>query len=402
MSRSVDPEWAENWRPLLGCWVGMGIGIHSLALYTQSIFFPSLEAAFGWDRTYLSLGPTILVVSLAIASPFAGALLDRGPVRLLTCASAVAIAAGFLGLARMNGSIISFYVILCLMAIAGAACSTLAFSRVVNSQFDRRRGTALGLAMTGTGAAATLSPIIVANIIASEGWRAGYSLLAAVTMCAVPLLMLLLPAQSTRADSNPAVPAGDRTENCGMLAVLWKLAVAFTLVPLAVSGLLAHFVPMLVDSGMTLREASMYAAVVGLTVAIARLVTGLLVDRFFAPWIAFSLFALSAAGLLLFVFLGTTFAFLGALAVGLSIGAEIDLIGYLTARYFGMRQYGRIYGWLYSACLVGTALSPLIYGLGHDVLGSYTPTIIGAAFVLAGTAVLFARLPAYPRRGDAH
>jgi len=154
---------------------------------------------------------------------------------------------------------------------------------------------------------------------------------------------------------------------------------------------------MLVDSGMTLREASIYAGGIGLTVAVARLVTGMLVDHFFAPRIACWLFALSSAGLLLFVLLGPTFAFLGALAVGLSIGAEIDLIGYLTARYFGMQHYGRIYGWLYSACLVGTASSPLIYGLGHDLLGSYTPTLLGATLVLAGTATLFARLPPYQR-----
>jgi len=386
-------EWRAGWRPLVGCWVGMAVGIHSLALYTQSLFFPALERGMGWDRLALSVGPTILVVGLGVASPFVGALLDRGRLRLLACGSAALLAMGFWTLSRMPNDIRWLYAIIAGMAVGGAACSTLSFSRVINSHFNRSRGTALGVAMTGTGFAAALSPVALGWVISDYGWRAGYVMLAAVTASALPLLWILLPRNDAGIQGGVTAPAaGPSFGEFLRDPTGWALAAAFMAVPIAVSGLLAHLVPLLTDRGLSLQAAASYLGIIGGTVVIARFATGILLDRFFGPHVAGLVFSASAIGLIALARGGDGAALMGAVAIGLSVGAEIDLIGYLTARYFGLRAYGRIYGFLYAACLVGSAISPLFYGWVYASTGTYGGSLIVGAAILALTAIVFFRL----------
>ena len=94
---------------------------------------------------------------------------------------------------------------------------------------------------------------------------------------------------------------------------------------------------------------------------------------------------------------GPSAAIFGAVAVGLSIGAELDLIGYFTARYYGLKAYGRIYGILYAVVLVGSALSPVVYGLAVDMTHSYQAMLYAASGILAVCMVLFLALPPFRR-----
>ncbi len=86
-------------------------------------------------------------------------------------------------------------------------------------------------------------------------------------------------------------------------------------------------------------------------------------------------------------------AIFGAFAVGLCIGAELDIIGYLTSQHYGLAQYGRIYGVLYMLCAAGTALSPIYYGFFYDHLLVYEPSILLAAAFLCVAALLLLALP---------
>jgi MFS family permease len=75
---------------------------------------------------------------------------------------------------------------------------------------------------------------------------------------------------------------------------------------------------------------------------------------------------------------------------------EADLIAYLTARYFGLRSYGALYGVLFGGFGLGAALSPPLYGWVRDGQGSYDPAlwIAGATFAAGAGALLL--LGPYP------
>jgi MFS family permease len=88
-------------------------------------------------------------------------------------------------------------------------------------------------------------------------------------------------------------------------------------------------------------------------------------------------------------------AFLAAAFIGISMGAEIDMLAILTGRYFGVENFGRIYGILFTSFLIGTSIGPVAYGMAYESLGSYTWVLLLSIGLMFATALLTARLPRY-------
>lgn len=309
--------------------------------------------------------------------------------------SLVAVVLGFVALSATNGSIALFFATFAIMAIVGAGSATPTFSRIINRTFVRARGTALGIGLVGTGLASSLAPLLIAPVIAGYGWRAGYLCLAAIVGVAIPVIALLTRQGSMAPDiivDRPIKMTGMVLSKALRDPLLWTLIAIFFLIALAASGLIVHFVPLLIDQGVPAQRAAAVASLIGVALIAARVGTGILLDSFFAPRVAAALMALGAVGLGVLAIGGAPYAVFGAIAIGLTFGAEFDLAGYLCARYFGMRAYGRLYGLCYSSVLAGTALSPLLYGVLRDALGSYTVVLLLSSAALLVSAGLFLTL----------
>jgi OFA family oxalate/formate antiporter-like MFS transporter len=82
--------------------------------------------------------------------------------------------------------------------------------------------------------------------------------------------------------------------------------------------------------------------------------------------------------------------------IGLAQGAEVDLLPLLTARYFGLRHYGKIFAFVFAVYTVAVGLSPPLIGYAYDVRHSYDLAIycITAAWLVSGA--LFLTLGRYP------
>jgi MFS family permease len=81
--------------------------------------------------------------------------------------------------------------------------------------------------------------------------------------------------------------------------------------------------------------------------------------------------------------------------MGLGLGTEIDLIAFLTTRYFGQRAFGQLYGYFFMVFGFGSSLGRFLGGFVYDLAGSYTPALVGAAVCLVVAVVLINRLGAY-------
>jgi MFS family permease len=128
---------------------------------------------------------------------------------------------------------------------------------------------------------------------------------------------------------------------------------------------------MLIDSGLHAANAAKTASLLGVSLICGRLATGIAIDRFFAPRVATILMAVSSAGFAVLAFGSSSLVPFAAVFVGISFGAEIDLVVFLVSRYFSTTVYGRIFGMLYGVVLVGPAISPALYGFLRDVSTNY-------------------------------
>ena len=100
---------------------------------------------------------------------------------------------------------------------------------------------------------------------------------------------------------------------------------------------------------------------VGLSTMAGRLLSGYLVDKIFAPFVAASFFLLPCLGIYLLD--STISPVAGIISLGLASGTEIDMIGFLMSRYFGMKRFGQLYGYLFASFVVGSAIGPSMMGL---------------------------------------
>jgi MFS family permease len=395
---SARAEFATRWPVLVGAIFGIGLGIIALPSPAIGVALRDLQAEFGWSRTEISLGPTILVAGLALASPLLGWVADRVSAAWITGVSLAALAVWLFLFSRLGPDLRLYYLSFAAMAVTACGAATLVYARVVSANFVHGRGLALGLAMIGNGLTGIFLPMLLAPYAASAGWRQGFIALAVLAALAAPLVAWLMslsrPQAATSATHGEAHGVG--------LAVALRdpafltMAVAFALIPMGASGMHLHLLAFLADEGVSPATAGAIAGLGGLALIVGRVLTGWLIDRMFAPWVAAAMMAISAACLALMGLFGAPAGWLGAAAVGLSIGAELDLIGYLTARYFGLRAYGRIYGLLYAAVLAGSALSPVAYGLVADATGGYAHALFGGAVLLAAAAALFLTLRRFP------
>ena len=258
--------------------------------------------------------------------------------------------------------------------------------------------------MTGAPLGAALASPLLQWTIAAHGWRNGFILLASLAAgVGLPLVLLLIrenPQKLSSPDGGQVslTRAGADWSEIARSRSFWILACALLPITAAGTGLMSAMVPILSDGGMPTATAAALVSGFAIAVIVSRLSAGWLVDRLPPHLVAAAVAAIPAAGCLLLLYAdGSVAVALIALAlIGVQQGAEIDLVGYLLARLFGMKNFASAYG----VCVVFLGLSGAagiaFFGRAFDWWHSYTLPIglaipaylLGAGLFLAlGTAL---------------
>ena len=164
----------------------------------------------------------------------------------------------------------------------------------------------------------------------------------------------------------------------------WIILLTFFVIGFAIQSALMHLVPLLTSRGISPMAAAMAQSMMFLAVTTGRLVTGWLMDRFFAPHVALAFLLAPIAGLaMLAMDIPDGLAVVAALMIGLAVGAEVDVLAYLNSRYFGMLHFSRIYGSFYGIYSLSGGVGPLATAMIVE-RGGYS----AAMFTLCGLLVL--------------
>ncbi len=402
-----------GWWVCFAAFFGMLFGSYSVFIgITFSLFVKPLEAAFNWSRTEISLALTMCTYTIVVLAPFMGELIDRhGPRRILLTSMAM-LGFAIAGLSQMTGALWMLYSLYFFIALVGAGTIPTTFSRALLNWFDKKRGLALGIALSGIGLAGIILPPLIQHGITTLGWQTTYQVMGAtVLLLAWPVVFFLFRDQPS---SMGLLPDGDLQDAASgqqadeksvpgltfsealRAGEFWLIFASILLLGVGGTGILIHMMAMLTDRGMTASAAAGVFSLFGLTVIVGRVSCGYLVDRFFAPHVAVIFLLGPAAGLALFALdSGTSTVYLAVVLLGLGLGAEFDLLSYFISRYLGLRVYGKIYGLMYSAFSIGAGIGPLLMGLSYDHLGAYTSGIWIRFVTICLAIVLISRLGAY-------
>ncbi|MFY7068464.1 MFS transporter [Nocardiopsis changdeensis] len=399
-------------RPRSPWWVIIGSGTANavgpqMYLATIGLFVLPIAEETGFGRTTVTGAFSVAAVGMAIGLVVVAQLVDRFAARYILVPGFVLFAAS-MALIGLVPPIEWAYLVPCFFVGLFGAGTAVPATRAVVSWFDNNRALAVGVVTGIIGLGSALAPLLAGALIENVGWRSAYGLMALVSvLVSVTMVTLFVRARAehhvrgrlvreTRSRGRdvslefPGLTVGEalRTRR------FWAVALGLGLVGVVVYGLQVHLVPMMTDRGLAPEQAATLLVVFGLASLVGRVVGGLLLDRVHATVVGPIVILAPIAGML---FLEPPFgaAAVAVAFIGVAFGIEGDLLALLITRYLGTRHFGRILGLVQAAFLLGSALGPLLLGLGYDLLGSYDPVIPVLMGVLVAGAVLIATLGPY-------
>lgn len=399
--RTPRHEFRDDWPLLLSAM--MGVGLASMIPYSIGVFIGPMRQELGWSADIILLGFSFISVVGALSAPFSGHFILWFGARGMALAGTVILAAGTAALAAVPQSIPTFFAIYLVIAIGHGMVSAIIWQKLIVERYVVVRGLAVSIALCGSNIAGAISPMLATVVIEYANWRVGYLALASYMFISTfPLAWFFFReravdrAASTVCGVYPKI--GLTPSQAWRTREFWLMCISFGFAGIGITGYIVHFVPMLRSQGFSLLLAASVVSSLSIAALIGRLVTGAFMDRVFAPRLAFLALSLPmvSSALLLVCAPNYWVALVAAIFLGLSTGAEFNMIAYLTTRYFGLKDYGTIggifYGVFMAGCLAGQQVPALLLRWGSY---NWVITLFGTGFLIAATAMLFCR--PYPR-----
>lgn len=374
------------------CGIGVYFGVGIFLVYSFGVFIKPVSEDTGWDRTHIAaaIAPATLIIGLL--SPLVGAATDRfGPRRVLIISS-IALASGLAGIGLLSSSLTGFIVAVLTASVLGSAQTFVPYTYVLVGWFQARRGLALGIALAFSGFGIATVPAILSMVIAAWGWRAAFVVAGVTTlMITLPLALFVVRDPPRQQGQDALSVEGMTLREAFGTSSFWAMLMAFLLTSMAAVGGSVALPLVLTDRGVSSGSAALALSVVGISIIVARIGFGALIDRVPAIPLTGLLFLAPFAGhILLANSEGSVAVFVSAVFFGLATGAEGDAIGYLLARRFGMRSFGRIYGINFFAFSLGSGLGPSLvtYLASNGTRYPETFTAFSAISVVAALLLL--------------
>ena len=404
-------SWRYRSSVFYGWWValtaaaGLFLGLTPIVVFSFGVFLGPIAWDFHAGRGDVSFAYTLFSLIQAISVPLAGWLMDRFGARRVIVPSLFLASVALILIPLRCVNLSQLYILFGALGFLAGGAGVVTFAKVMSNWFDRYRGLALGVMLLGLGLGALVMPWLAQLLIAKFGWHLAYAALgASILLVSTPLVMKflnerpeslgLLPdggISARTAHTEPNKKATGMTWRGAMRTpTFWVLLSSFALVAAATQACFAHMAAIVSDRGNNAQLAALASSLLGAGLLIGRTGSGYLLDRFFAPRVAALIFAGAAAGIaLLRIAYSPGPAFAAAFLIGLAMGAEGDVMPYLTSRYFGLRCFGEICGIVFAGFSLAGGLGPYLMGAAYDANRSYAlPLVLFCIAVLLAAALM--------------
>jgi predicted MFS family arabinose efflux permease len=404
---SAASEWRAHWPIVLAA--AAGYAVASIISYSSSLFIEPLQSEFGWSRAQIMSGHSIAALAGAIFAPFTGLAVDKfGPRRFgIFAIVAMCLATASFGLA---GPDIDMWRALWLPAsVAIVLIQPSVWTAAVTSVFLAGRGFALAVTLCGGSVASIVTPQVTNFLIQNYGWRSAFAGLGA--FWAIVALPLVYYCFSSALDLERASSGSKTTARATPRESIWKsgvltrrfvqLLIAGVGIAAVVVTLVVSLVPVLSANGLIRAQAVNIASLVGISAIAGRLSIGMLLDRWNGRFLAAFAVSMPIGAILLLIYNtgSSAAATVAVLILGISFGAELDIIAYLTSRYFKIAHFGLLFGTIAGFIGLAAGNGPVAISAVYDSTQSYLPALWAMIPICLASALLFVLLGPYPDTG---
>ncbi|MGD8522300.1 MAG: MFS transporter [Desulfobacterales bacterium] len=412
LSSLLNPRKIDGSSNLYYGWIIVAVALISMAFWlgirsSFSVFYVALLDEFQWRRGSSAGVQSIALLTYTILAPLVGALIDRFGPRRVVVPGILVLALGLV-LCSTVDTLTQFYLLYGVVMGSGITCvGIITYSAILAHWFEKKRGLASGIAVSGMGLGTFFLVPISQSVISMWGWRMAFILTGAL------VLVILLPvnafflrhkpedvgqcADGLRDDGtfentcsnnvDQKLPRDDRTTKQILRSRRFWALMGFTFFSIiGIWVVLVHNVKFLVDQGIDKMTAAFVFAMVGVVSSIFRIFWGWLSDRI-GREITYTMGIICGClGVGSLIFLEASglkwFAYLFLIFFGMGWGVTAPMFMAVAADLFRGRVFGLIYGFVEAGIGIAGAFGAWVAGYIFDKTHSYQP-----AFVL--TVVVF-------------
>ena len=394
-----------GWFVVAGCIIlnAMGTGIFSSIM---GLFFPSIVAEFGYTQAQVAGIVSVAIIGGLLATGIFSKLYSKYSTKKLVLIFGVLQGASYALMSQAN-SLTMMYVIGVLMGIAGMGATALSAPMLITRWFDKNRGTAMGIAVAGSGLGPALMAPIVTSVISNNGHRVAFIVLGsiiAVSMIVAFLLIKDTPEEmglkpfgqnegdiAKSKDDDKTVKTEETYSYNLKEAVKTKMFYGLTLfiiiICTVVQGLLVQIPSYLNEVGLDASKVGMIVGIYALIAGFGKMLIGWVYDNvgvFKANFIFFTLMILSFVALLM-VPTNESFVYVYVVLAGMGLGLAPVAIPLLVSILFGSKYYAAIYPIFMLMMSVGAVIGGIVAGIIIDSSGYAAllmSAIVGALLAL--------------------
>jgi MFS family permease len=393
-SRAIESPYA--WLRLAMSLLLMTIG--GSGMYAITVVLPRMQQDFATSRGDASLAYTLTMIGFGIGGVLMGRLADRFGVMVVVMIGAVGLGLGYIAASFAPGLLLFCLVQGLLIGMLGTSATFAPLVADTSRWFDRRRGIALAICMSGNYTAGAVWPPVMQYFIDLVGWRQTYLGLGVFCIATmVPMALLLRPRPpSQEVTAAAASPSGAgptfsrRPLGLPPNVLLALLSLAGVSCCVAMSMPQVHIVAYCGDLGFgAARGAEMLSLMLGMGV-VSRLVSGWISDRI--GGLRTLLLGSLLQGFALLLFLpsdGLVSLYVVSGMFGLFQGGIVPSYALIVREYFPPEEAGARVGIVLMATLMGMALGGWMSGAVFDLTGSYRAAFLnGIAWNFLNLAIV--------------
>ncbi len=378
------------------------LAVNALKLYTFGVFIKPLTMEFNWDRGALSGAFSISMVVSGFIAILGGKLTDRYGPRIVVTIGGLLGGIGFLLISQVN-SLWQVYLFWGLfMGISGGFCY-LPIVSTIPRWFQKNRGLAVGITVTGMGLGGVISAPLAQWLISSHDWQYAFIILGIINFFIVIPLAQFMKHSPQRIGLRPYGEDGtteDKQSSASTVEGLsfnqaiktgrfWLFGLTIFCWIFAFQLIITHIVPYAIDIGISAMVAASILSAATAASIIGRNLTGFISDRIGGRLAQTISLILTMLALIWLLFAQETWMlYLFAVLFGIATGGSGPLETIVPAELFGLKFIGVLAGSIFLFAMVGGAIGPIFAGSIFDVTGSYSLAFLICVLIGALATIL--------------